>query len=98
MNIFDRASHGYWLSPFERAALRLLEGIAASGFVAGAVAVLPLLSGASVDWPTAGRVFLAAAMTAMLLAGLKYAKAFGDAPLPVPPLNPVKRPDPGQGA
>jgi len=85
VNIFDRASRGMWLSPFERAALRLLEGIAASGFVAGAVAVLPLLGGNSVDWPSAGRVFLAAAVTAMLLAVLKYARAFGDAPLPVPP-------------
>ena len=90
MNIFDRAARGVWLSPFERAALRLLEGIAVSALVAGLTAVVPYLAGSSIDWTKVAQVFVATAISAMLLSLLKYAKAFGDQPLPLPPFSSVR--------
>lgn len=85
-NMFARASAGLNLTPMERAALRMLEGLAATAVVAGITAAAPLLAGGSVDWANVGHVALAAGITAALLAILKYAKAFGDAPItePVP--------------
>jgi hypothetical protein len=79
---FIRAAAGLSLTPFERAALRFLEGLGASALLAGLVAIQPYLSGTSVDWANVAHVFLAAAVSTTFLALLKYARAFGDAPLP----------------
>lgn len=84
--LLDRAYANLNLTPLERAALRLLEGIVASAFIAGVVAVVPLLAGSTVDWANVGRVFASAAVTALLLAITKYVRAWGDPPLPGPAL------------
>jgi|SRR5579885_371357 len=82
MNLFARALAGDNLTPFERAALKLLEGLAC----AAAVAVLPIIADAlsshdAVDWTAIARTALAAAAVAVLLAFVKYCKAHGDDPL-----------------
>lgn len=81
-SIFARAGAGMNLTPLERAALRALEGLAATAVVAAITAAAPLLAGATVNWSNVAHVALAAGITAALLAVLKYAKSFGDAPLP----------------
>jgi hypothetical protein len=65
-NLFARAAQRQTLTPAERALLRLVEGLACTALVAA----LPILAQA-----------LAAAAVAVLLALVKYAKAFGDPPL-----------------
>jgi hypothetical protein len=86
-NVFARAYAGLNLTPFERGALRLLEGIGASAFIAGVTAAVPYLAGGTVNWGTVGHVFVAAAGTALCLALLKYLRAWGD-PILAPPLPP----------
>ena len=89
-NLFTRASLNLSLTPLERAALRFLEGLAASALIAGVVAVAPYLAGQSIDWQRVLSVFVTAALSAVLLALSKYAKAFADPPLPSPvPAPPV---------
>lgn len=92
-NMFARASAGLNLTPAERAALKAVQGIAVSALVAGAVAVFPYLTGATVDWQTVFHVFTAAVVASLALAVNKYWTAQGDAPLnesgPVVPQPPA---------
>lgn len=87
-SLFTRASAGLTLTPWERAALRFLEGLGAAALLAGLVAIEPYLSGAAINWGTVAHVFLTAGVSALFLALLKYARAFGDAPLPPSPPTP----------
>lgn len=81
-SLFARASAGLTLTPWERAVLRFLEGLAASALMAGVTAIAPYMAGQAIDWRKVLSVFVTAAFMAVLLALKKYAKAFGDAPLP----------------
>ena len=81
MNIFSRAAAGLNLTPGERAFLKLVEGLWATALVAALPVVAEALAQRSVDWTVVLHAALAAAVTAVVLAILKYAKAQGDDPL-----------------
>jgi hypothetical protein len=80
-NLFARAAQRQTLTPAERALLRLVEGLAATALVAALPIVAQALSDGAMDWGNVARTALAAAAVAVLLALVKYAKAFGDPPL-----------------
>lgn len=82
MNLFQKSAAGLNLTPWQRAALKLIEGLA----VAFGIAALPVVADAlsthaAVDWTATihNALLLGAAAVAMAL--LKYAKAQGDSPL-----------------
>lgn len=93
-SMFARASAGLNLTPGERAALKAVQGIIVSALVAGAVAVLPYLTGATVDWATVLHVFAAAVVASLALAVNKYWTAQGDPPLAVVPPDAPAAPQP----
>jgi hypothetical protein len=72
------------LTPLERAALRLVEGLLYVALVGAATAGAQYLAGpagagmGAVDWATVARVCLAGGAVAVLLALAKYFKAHGD--------------------
>jgi hypothetical protein len=79
--VFARASAYQNLSPLERAALKLLGGVALAGVLAAASAVAQLLGGRSplqVDWLVAGQVALVAFVVGCCNAISKFYKAQGD--------------------
>ncbi len=65
----------------ERALLRLAEGLAATALVAALPIVAQALSDGTLNWGNVARTAFAAATVAVLLALVKYARAFGDPPL-----------------
>jgi len=69
------------LTPGERAALRLIEGLAFAALVAALPIVADALSRQGANWGDVGRAALAAGVTAALLALSKYLRAQGDPPL-----------------
>lgn len=81
-NVFSRLVAGQYLSPVERTVLKLLEGLIASGIVAGLTAAIQyiamLLTGGSFSWTTAIAVFVSGALVGMLLAAWKYVSAHKD--------------------
>lgn len=81
VSLFSRAFAGLNLSPFERAVLRFLQGLAAAALVAALPIVANALSARSPDWHTIAQEALAAAGTAVLLALHKYVTAQSDTPL-----------------
>ena len=80
-NLFARAAQRQTLTPAERALLRLAEGLAATALVAALPIVAQALSDGTMDWGNVVRTALAAAAVAVLLALVKYARAFGDPPM-----------------
>lgn len=51
------------LTPVQRAALQLLESMIITGFIAGAMAIMPLLNGVSnINWPQVLFLFLSAVL------------------------------------
>ncbi|HEY7093180.1 MAG TPA: hypothetical protein VH393_08380 [Ktedonobacterales bacterium] len=80
-DLFVRAAQRQTLTPAERALLRLAEGLAATALVAALPIVAQALSDGTLDWGNVARTALAAAAVAVLLALVKYARAFGDPPL-----------------
>jgi hypothetical protein len=79
-NVFARAAQRQMLTPAERALLRLVEGLAATALVAALPIVAQALSDGALDWGNVMRTALAAGAVAVLLALVKYARAFGDPP------------------
>ncbi|MGH2515039.1 MAG: hypothetical protein ACRDHP_05230, partial [Ktedonobacterales bacterium] len=81
MNIFAKANNNLNLTPAQRAFLKLIEGF----FVAGIVAVLPVISQAlaaqTINWALILRTAAATFSVAALLAVTKYLKAQNDPPL-----------------
>lgn len=80
-NLFARAAQRETLTPAERALLRLGEGLAATALVAALPIVAQALSQGGVNFGDVARTALAAAAVAVLLALVKYARAFGDPPM-----------------
>lgn len=80
-NLFVRAAQRQTLTPAERALLRLVEGLAATALVAALPIMAQALSQGALNWGDVARTALAAAAVAVLLALVKYARAFGDPPL-----------------
>ncbi len=83
--IFTRGRLYQNLTPAERAFLRMLELVVIGALVAGYQAVAPLLSTAdpsAIPWPSVLHTFLSAMFVAVTSGALKYAKSFGDPPLP----------------
>ncbi|HUY75805.1 MAG TPA: hypothetical protein VMV29_03480 [Ktedonobacterales bacterium] len=80
-DIMQRAQAYGTLTPGERAALRLIEGLAFAALVAALPIVADALSRQGVNWGDVGRAALAAGVTAALLALSKYLRAQGDPPL-----------------
>lgn len=81
LDLFARARNGLSLTPAERSLLKLIEGLA----VAGLVAAMPVLAEAlssrgTIVWNDVLHSALAAGITAVLMALLKYAKASGELP------------------
>jgi len=76
--LWRRAACHQSLTPGERAALRLIEGLICAALVAALPVVADALGSASINWGDVGRAALAAACVAVLLALAKYAKAHGD--------------------
>lgn len=63
------------LTPAQRALVQLAESILITGFVAGCVAILPLLTGANnIDWPHVGFVFLFALLISLAHGAIAYLK------------------------
>lgn len=83
-NLFVRAAQRQTLTPAERALLRLFEGLVATALVAALPIVAQALAEGTLDWGNVARTALAAAAVAVLLALVKYARAFGDPPLDTP--------------
>jgi hypothetical protein len=83
-NIWTRARRYEQLTPGERAALRLIEGLIYVALVGAATAgaqylASPAGSGlGAIDWATVARVCIAGAAVALLMALAKYFKAHGD--------------------
>jgi hypothetical protein len=80
-NLFARAAQRQTLTPAERALLRLVEGLACTTLVAALPILAQALAAGALNWGDVARTALAAAAVAVLLALVKYAKAFGDPPL-----------------
>lgn len=83
--MFARASKSANLTPAERAVLKLIEGVVLSALVAGIQAVVPFLATRTLTWADLGaalHTFAIAFLVSLFAALLKYAKAFGDPPLP----------------
>jgi hypothetical protein len=58
-----------------------VDGLAATALVAALPILAQALADGSLDWGNVARTALAAAAVAVLLALVKYARAFGDPPL-----------------
>ena len=76
--LFARARSNAWLTPGERALLKLFEGLLCAGLVAALPVAAGALGHAGVQWSDVGRTALAAGTVAALLALAKYLKAHGD--------------------
>jgi hypothetical protein len=82
--VFSKAAQGANLSPAARAFLRLVEGIVAAAVVTAVPLIAQYLAGkdfATLDYAAALRYAVATLAVALLMAGLKYAKAHADSPL-----------------
>jgi hypothetical protein len=77
-NLYSRAASYQPLTPFERALLRLVEGLICTALVAALPIVADALASTSIDWGNVLRAALAAGAVAMLLALVKYARAHAD--------------------
>jgi hypothetical protein len=83
-NLLARARRYERLTPLERAALRLIEGLIYVLLVGAATAGAQYLAGpagaglGAIDWAAVARVCLAGGAVAVLLALAKYFKAHGD--------------------
>jgi hypothetical protein len=83
-SVFSQAAQGANLSPAARAFLRLVEGIVAAAVVTAVPLIASYLQGqdfAHLDYAAALRYAVATLAVALLMAGLKYAKAHADSPL-----------------
>jgi hypothetical protein len=87
VNLLARARRYEQLTPLERAALRLVEGLLYVALVGAATAGAQYLAGpagaglgglSAINWATVARVCLAGGAVAVLLALAKYFKAHGD--------------------
>ncbi len=77
-NLYARAASYQSLTPFERALLRLVEGLICTALVAALPIVADALASTSIDWGNVLRAALAAGAVAALLALVKYARAHAD--------------------
>ena len=77
-NLYSRAANYQSLTPFERALLRLVEGLVCTALVAALPIVANALASTSIDWGNVLRAALAAGAVAVLLALVKYARAHAD--------------------
>jgi hypothetical protein len=78
LNLLARARAYQTLTPAERAALKLAEGLLCAALVAALPIVAQALAHGPINWTDVLRTALAAASVAVLLALAKYAKAHGD--------------------
>jgi hypothetical protein len=74
INLWARASRAEWLSPEERAILKLVKGFAISAILTGLTAIYPIISGSqtATDWISVLKVFSTAFIMTIIVAVDKY--------------------------
>jgi hypothetical protein len=77
-NVFAKAQAGAWLSPGQRAFLKVVDGWVAAGAFSALLFVFQLLGTGSINWAQDWRPIVGAFLVATALAAKKYFTAQGD--------------------